>query len=141
MNRLEDLYSLLYVYPRYSAGRVDNRYFPQEVPRLCPLVELLFLPIVRLRNCESPSDPNDGKTSFITLPFIAQDPKAIEIVQVRNSVRSEFSLSTVSPSQVILESILLRRQKNMKDHNGKPIVELPPKIVGACAWYRSVVRC
>ncbi|KAF9785715.1 SNF2 family N-terminal domain-containing protein [Thelephora terrestris] len=49
--------------------------------------------------------------SFITLPFIAQDPKAIEIVQV------------------ILESILLRRQKNMKDHSGKPIVELPPKII------------
>ncbi|KAF9650357.1 hypothetical protein BDM02DRAFT_3223262 [Thelephora ganbajun] len=49
--------------------------------------------------------------SFITLPFIAQDPKAIEIVQV------------------ILESILLRRQKNTKDHTGKPIVELPPKIV------------
>ena len=33
-------------------------------------------------------------------------------------------------AQVILESILLRRQKNTKDHTGKPIVELPPKIVG-----------
>ncbi|KIJ22170.1 hypothetical protein PAXINDRAFT_64144 [Paxillus involutus ATCC 200175] len=35
--------------------------------------------------------------SFITLPFLARDPKAIEIVQV------------------ILESILLRREKNMRD--------------------------
>ncbi|KAG9316777.1 putative DNA repair protein RAD5 [Chiua virens] len=47
--------------------------------------------------------------SFITLPFLARDPKAIEIVQV------------------ILESILLRREKNMRDSDGKQIVELPPK--------------
>ncbi|KAF8444821.1 SNF2 family N-terminal domain-containing protein [Boletus edulis BED1] len=47
--------------------------------------------------------------SFITLPFLARDPKAIEIVQV------------------ILESILLRREKNMRDSDGKRIVELPPK--------------
>ncbi|KAF8557658.1 hypothetical protein OG21DRAFT_1482121 [Imleria badia] len=46
---------------------------------------------------------------FITLPFLARDPKAIEIVQV------------------ILESILLRREKNMRDNDGKRIVELPPK--------------
>ncbi|OJA20678.1 HLTF/DNA helicase [Rhizopogon vesiculosus] len=49
--------------------------------------------------------------SFITLPFLARDPKAIEIVQV------------------ILESILLRREKNMRDHSGKRIVELPAKEV------------
>ncbi|KAF4604775.1 DNA helicase rad5 [Pleurotus pulmonarius] len=49
--------------------------------------------------------------SFITLPFLDHDPKAIEIVQV------------------ILESILLRRQKNSKDSDGKPIVDLPPKEV------------
>jgi DNA repair protein RAD5 len=48
---------------------------------------------------------------FITLPFLARDPKAIEIVQV------------------ILESILLRREKNMTDSEGKKIVELPPKEV------------
>ncbi|KAI0029488.1 SNF2 family N-terminal domain-containing protein [Vararia minispora EC-137] len=47
--------------------------------------------------------------SFITLPFIAHDPKAIEIVQV------------------ILESILLRREKNMRDCDGNRIVDLPPK--------------
>ncbi|TFK26658.1 DNA repair protein RAD5 [Coprinopsis marcescibilis] len=47
--------------------------------------------------------------SFITLPFLAKDPKAIEIVQV------------------ILESILLRREKNMRDADGNKIVELPPK--------------
>ena len=46
---------------------------------------------------------------FITLPFLARDPKAIEIVQV------------------ILESIILRREKNMRDGDGKRIVELPPK--------------
>ncbi|PPQ79873.1 hypothetical protein CVT25_002929 [Psilocybe cyanescens] len=49
--------------------------------------------------------------SFITIPFLARDPKAIEIVQV------------------ILESILLRREKNMRDQDGKKIVELPPKEV------------
>lgn len=49
--------------------------------------------------------------SFITLPFLARDPKAIEIVQV------------------ILENVLLRREKNMLDVDGKKIVELPPKEV------------
>ena len=55
--------------------------------------------LLRLRQC----------SRFITLPFLARDPKAIEIVQV------------------ILESILLRREKNMRDSDGKRIVELPPK--------------
>ncbi|KAF9225351.1 hypothetical protein BS17DRAFT_701291 [Gyrodon lividus] len=49
--------------------------------------------------------------SFITLPFLARDPKAIEVVQV------------------ILESILLRREKNMRDSSGNRIVELPAKEV------------
>ncbi|EJD52191.1 hypothetical protein AURDEDRAFT_159046 [Auricularia subglabra TFB-10046 SS5] len=49
--------------------------------------------------------------SFISNPFLAHDPKALEIVQV------------------ILESCLLRREKNMKDSDGKPIVDLPPKEV------------
>ncbi|KAG7099770.1 hypothetical protein E1B28_001582 [Marasmius oreades] len=49
--------------------------------------------------------------SFISLPFLAHDPKAIEVVQV------------------ILESILLRREKNMRDEDGKRIVELPSKEV------------
>ncbi|KAF8640564.1 hypothetical protein AX17_000226 [Amanita inopinata Kibby_2008] len=49
--------------------------------------------------------------SFITLPFLAHDPKAIEIVQV------------------ILESILLRREKDMLASDGKRIVELPSKEV------------
>ncbi|KAG6874399.1 hypothetical protein C0995_015135 [Termitomyces sp. Mi166 len=48
---------------------------------------------------------------FITLPFLARDPKAIEIVQV------------------ILESVLLRREKNMRDIDGNRIVELPSKEV------------
>jgi len=57
---------------------------------------------------------NDTETlylSFITLPFLAHDPKAIEIVQV------------------ILESILLRREKNMRDREGNRIVNLPAKEV------------
>ncbi|KAI0049269.1 hypothetical protein FA95DRAFT_1489629 [Auriscalpium vulgare] len=49
--------------------------------------------------------------SFITLPFLAHDPKAIEIVQV------------------ILESVLLRREKNMRDSDGKRIVDLPAKDI------------
>ncbi|KAK0481797.1 P-loop containing nucleoside triphosphate hydrolase protein, partial [Armillaria novae-zelandiae] len=49
--------------------------------------------------------------SFITVPFLARDSKAIEVVQV------------------ILESVLLRREKNMCDANGKKIVDLPSKEV------------
>ncbi|KAF8514339.1 SNF2 family N-terminal domain-containing protein [Hysterangium stoloniferum] len=44
--------------------------------------------------------------SFITLPFLNRDPKAVEIVQV------------------ILESVLLRREKNMRDNDGKQILYL-----------------
>lgn len=50
-------------------------------------------------------------SSFITLPFLERDPKAIEIVQV------------------ILESVLLRREKNMRDSDGRRIIELPAKEV------------
>ncbi|KAF8913214.1 P-loop containing nucleoside triphosphate hydrolase protein [Gymnopilus junonius] len=49
--------------------------------------------------------------SFITIPFLARDPKAIQVVQI------------------ILETILLRREKTMRDQDGKLIVELPPKEV------------
>jgi len=45
------------------------------------------------------------------MPFLSCDPKAIEVVQV------------------ILESILLRREKTMRDQDGNRIVELPPKEV------------
>lgn len=45
---------------------------------------------------------------------MACDPKALEIVQV------------------ILESILLRREKTMMDSDGNKIVDLPPKEVGIC---------
>jgi hypothetical protein len=58
--------------------------------------------------------------SFITLPFLANDPKAIEVVQI------------------ILESILLRREKNMTDIDGKRIVELPKKEVGISCKFCSV---
>ena len=38
------------------------------------------------------------------MPFLARDPKAIEVVQV------------------ILESVLLRREKTMRDKDGRPLV-------------------
>ena len=47
--------------------------------------------------------------SFISKPFANRNPKALEIVQV------------------VLESVLMRREKKMKDADGKPIVDLPPK--------------
>ncbi|KAI0652443.1 SNF2 family N-terminal domain-containing protein [Trametes meyenii] len=49
--------------------------------------------------------------SFITLPFLARDRKAVEVVQI------------------ILESVLLRREKDMLDSDGKKIVELPSKEI------------
>lgn len=49
--------------------------------------------------------------SFVTTPFLNRDPRAIEIIQV------------------ILENVLLRREKNMRDVDGNQIVELPPKIM------------
>ncbi|KAG9037341.1 DNA helicase rad5 [Tulasnella sp. JGI-2019a] len=47
----------------------------------------------------------------ITTPFLNQDPRCLDVVQI------------------VLESILLRREKTMKDRNGKSIVSLPPKEV------------
>ncbi|OCF60506.1 DNA repair protein RAD5 [Kwoniella mangroviensis CBS 10435] len=49
--------------------------------------------------------------SFVTIPFLNQDPKALNVVQY------------------ILESCLLRREKTMRDKDGKLIVDLPPKTV------------
>jgi DNA repair protein RAD5 len=47
--------------------------------------------------------------SFISKPFANKNQKALEVVQV------------------VLESVLIRREKKMKDKDGKPIVDLPPK--------------
>ncbi|KAI5124124.1 hypothetical protein M0805_000937 [Coniferiporia weirii] len=49
--------------------------------------------------------------SIVTLPFLNREPKAIEVVQV------------------ILESVLLRREKTMRDRDGNMIVQLPSKEV------------
>ncbi|KAL5639328.1 hypothetical protein ACGC1H_006740 [Rhizoctonia solani] len=49
--------------------------------------------------------------SFVTTPFLNRDPRAIEIIQV------------------ILENVLLRREKSMRDVDGNRIVELPPKVM------------
>ncbi|KAG8862978.1 DNA helicase rad5 [Tulasnella sp. 330] len=49
--------------------------------------------------------------SAITTPFLNQDPRCLDVIQI------------------VLESVLLRREKTMKDRNGKSIVSLPPKEV------------
>ena len=49
--------------------------------------------------------------SFVTVPFLDRDPKAIDVIQV------------------ILESALLRREKSMTDRDGNPIIQLPDKQV------------
>ncbi|SCV70982.1 BQ2448_3744 [Microbotryum intermedium] len=49
--------------------------------------------------------------TFITVPFEQKDSRALEVIQV------------------VLESILLRREKKMKDRDGNPIVSLPKKHV------------
>lgn len=49
--------------------------------------------------------------SFITIPFEKRDPAAIQCVQT------------------IMEPLILRRTKDMKDSDGNPIVDLPQKTV------------
>jgi len=49
--------------------------------------------------------------SFLAKPFASQSPRAMEIVQV------------------ILSSLLLRREKHTRDRDGRPIVDLPPKVL------------
>jgi len=49
--------------------------------------------------------------SFVTIPFTKKDPKSLVVVQT------------------IIESVLLRREKKIKDPDGKPIVSLPPKHI------------
>ncbi|KAG8919048.1 DNA helicase rad5 [Tulasnella sp. 408] len=49
--------------------------------------------------------------SSITTPFLNHDPKCLDVVQI------------------VLESVLLRREKTMKDRDGRSIVSLPPKEV------------
>ena len=47
--------------------------------------------------------------SFVTIPFQQKSPKALEVIQS------------------VLEMLLLRREKSMKDKDGEPIVPLPKK--------------
>ncbi|KAJ3278361.1 DNA helicase rad5 [Borealophlyctis nickersoniae] len=49
--------------------------------------------------------------AFISVPFAKKDPRALEIVQT------------------VLEPVILRRTKDLKDADGNPIVELPPKRI------------
>jgi SNF2-related domain len=85
VNRLEDLYSLLYVYPGTPLGGVGNRLSNRKFLDFVPWSSYSFFrSYVRPTKADHQLPPNhtDRETRFITLPFIAQDPKAIEIVQV-----------------------------------------------------------
>ncbi|KAI8082794.1 SNF2 family N-terminal domain-containing protein [Halteromyces radiatus] len=66
--------------------------------------------LVRFLKCEPWGNYTFWRT-FITLPFEKKDPKA---------------LSTV---KTVLEPLVLRRTKNMRDGNGNPIVPLPEKQI------------
>lgn len=110
VNRLEDLYSLLCVlssswlqHPSdiHSANSCVSNRGPSSPSSAGACPPRNFRPMCSLLI----------ERSFITVPFLDQDPKALEIVQV------------------ILESCLLRREKDTKDADGKLIVDLPPKLV------------
>ena len=93
VNRLEDLYSLLYVLPSTR------------------LISLPYFFVLRRFLNFSPWSDYAFFRPVVTLPFLNRDPKALEVVQV------------------ILESVLLRREKTMRDRDGNMIVQLPEKEV------------
>ncbi|GAN03178.1 DNA repair protein rad-5 [Mucor ambiguus] len=66
--------------------------------------------LVRYLHYEPWANSTFWKT-FITLPFEKQDPSALSAVQT------------------VLEPIVLRRTKAMRDHKGQPMVPLPPKTI------------
>lgn len=96
VNRLDDLYSLLWV-KNLSPLEKRNR----------SIADTILSHFLRLE----PWGHYSFFRSFVTIPFLAQDPKALNVVQY------------------ILESCLLRREKTMRDKDGKLIVDLPPKTV------------
>ncbi|KAL9541494.1 hypothetical protein MBANPS3_009095 [Mucor bainieri] len=66
--------------------------------------------LVRYLHYEPWANSTFWKT-FITVPFEKQDPSALSAVQT------------------VLEPIVLRRTKAMRDHRGQPMVPLPPKTI------------
>ncbi|KAH8119981.1 SNF2 family N-terminal domain-containing protein [Phellopilus nigrolimitatus] len=66
--------------------------------------------LLRFLNFAPWSDYSFFRT-VVTLPFLGREPKAVEVVQV------------------ILESVLLRREKTMRDRDGNMIVQLPSKQI------------
>lgn len=66
--------------------------------------------LVRYLHYEPWSNSTFWKT-FITIPFEKQDPRALSAVQT------------------VLEPIVLRRTKAMRDQKGQPMVPLPPKTI------------
>ena len=92
VNRLEDLFSLLYVRSHHV---------------MCLISYMVFRRFLDY----TPWSDHSFFRSVVTLPFLNREPKAIEVVQV------------------ILESVLLRREKGMRDRDGNVIVQLPDKEV------------
>jgi hypothetical protein len=112
VNRLDDLYSLLWVSCLLAWVR----------PNSCSGTSFDWNRGVITRSLEGAEYCcATGLTeSFVTVPFLNQDPKALNVVQY------------------ILESCLLRREKTMRDKDGRLIVDLPPKNVnvtslGSCS--------
>lgn len=69
--------------------------------------------------------------TFITLPFQQKDPKAIEIIQVVLENIRALSLHLTSTKSLLYLPTVLRREKSMKDKDGKPIVSLPKKHISS----------
>lgn len=129
VNRLEDLYSLLYALFGTPHGGVDDMYFLQEVPRLYSLVELFFFPVVRPTKSDRQSSKyNDGRTRFITLPFIAQDPKAIQVVQVRDVAKPLFPLSTNSSCRSFSKAFFSGDKRTRKTKMGNQLSNFRQKL-------------
>ena len=129
VNRLEDLYSLLYALFGTSHGGVDDIHFLQEVPRLYSLVELFFFPVVRPTKSDRQSSKyNDGRTRFITLPFIAQDPKAIQVVQVRDAAKPVFPLSTNSSCRSFSKAFFSGDKRTRRTKMGNQLSNFRQKL-------------
>lgn len=66
----------------------------------------------------------------MTVPFEKKDPKAIEVIQVVLESIRELPRVRDAPTYVsCIFGTVLRREKKMRDKNGKPIVSLPEKNV------------
>lgn len=128
INRLEDLYSLLHFI----------RLQPASQHFISPLKDALQMLMSRF--CAQWGNYAYFRT-FVTVPFSKKDPTAIEVIaivleSVRKSCKPAYDVhptnSSTLPSCESDQSnacfiLVLRREKNMNDRDGNPIVSLPPK--------------